>query len=414
MSKNDFSKIRNLYRVGFEIFLGDQADWFRFWLFLGVMIGFTLIGLVLDQSILGAFRWGMIPVSSLVIGLLIGASYVQDIYELESYGACFTYLWASVFGFPLPVLIISAGKINLDVGKVNVLSQIGGPGMLLIEPGNVVVLETLYAPSRILGSGEHRIFRFETIKEVVSLEEQFGKIGKINAVTRDGIDVTVENVTYGFCVFQDNQKKTPENPYPFSVTGVRKRAYGRSAGENGELASWADAVQGVIKGVIVDHISKNDLDALTAPNILEGHPLDKLRLELNSTDTRKALEKIGAQLEWHNIGNLTANSAEVDIQRLNAWIVRQTGKAKIIRAQGESENLASQERGRAEGQVVLLKSIAQALQDINLSDDADDAKTYKNLRNIVLARTAQVLESMTSVYKTSDKENGKDDNQAKL
>jgi hypothetical protein len=125
----------SISETAFNTFFSDQADWFRFWLCIGVITGFIVAGAVFEQFVLGAIRWALIPISLLLIVWLIGASYIQDIYEVESYSACLTYLWGSIFGFPLPVLRVSGGKINKGPKEVNVLSQIGGPGVLLVEPG---------------------------------------------------------------------------------------------------------------------------------------------------------------------------------------------------------------------------------------------------------------------------------------
>ena len=71
-----------------------------------------------------------------------------------------------------------------------------------------------------------------------------------------------------------------------------------------------------------------------------------------------------------------------------------------MRAQGEAESISSRERGRAESQAVLLRSVAQALQEIDAHGKHDKATTAKNLWNIVMARTAQILESMSSTHNT--------------
>jgi hypothetical protein len=73
----------------------------------------------------------------------------------------------------------------------------------------------------------------------------------------------------------------------------------------------------------------------------------------------------------------------------------------VIRARGIAEKLSQEESGRAETTAVMLQSIMNALNDTGIADVSDeDAKKRldENMWNIVLARTAQILESLTSFY----------------
>jgi hypothetical protein len=409
-----------------DILFSDAWGWLRFVATQLVGVAWGVIYAMLFETkttisafILQSIRYALIFYIMVGLSFLLGGRYIQDIYEIYDGKDALAYLWRMVFGFRLPRLKIVRGRTEANPERFNSIEWIGGPGKLDVEAGNAVILETLQAHTRVLGHGLHKISRFEKIKDIISLEEQYGDIEEITALTSDGIEVLVRDIQYRFQVdalTKDAEKISNSSIYAFSRRAVINLAYQRAIGANHQLSRWTDAVQGVIKSIIVEHISNNELDALVAPHYVEGHPLDELRSRFNEPKTRNRLKGMGAKLISCNIGDLVVKSADIDAQHVRAWIARKEGVARVIRAQGESENFASQERGRAEGQAMLLRSIAQALQEIEL--DGNDGKTggnatgnttEKNLRSIMLARTAQILESRTSIYQTNEEDKKKHD-----
>ncbi len=399
--------MKSLFKKFVENFLHDETWLMRFIFVLAAPPFFCVSGFFLEKSLWVALGFALVPLSVLAVVLVNGTFYIQDIYEIDNFFKTFYYLVSALFGFGRASLTVSGGKVILEDGEINMLDRIGGPGTINVEPGNAVILETLLAPSEILGAGTHEISRNEIIKGVVSLEERHGRIDEMVASTQDGIDVKIGGIEFRFLidhVKKDGNLRSPSNPYPFSVRAVYNMAYGRAASEGGKVGEWVKSVEGLVRGIISEHVSSHDLDTLTTPDAIEKHPLEVLRDKFYAS--REKFRGAGANLLWINIGSLSVVAEDIDDQRYNVWSARQTGGAKVMRAQGESENLSSRERGRAEGQVILLKSIAQALNDINIGEKGDDARTAKNLWNIVLARTAQILESMTTIYSFDDEKEG--------
>lgn len=406
--------MKSLFEKFVEYFLRDETGIMRLIFVLASLPFLFALGFFLGNSIWAAFGFGLIPLAVLAVVLVHGTFYIQDIYEIDEFFKTFNYLVSAVFGFGRASLTISDGRKTLEGGEVNTLDLIGGPGTINVEPGNAVVLETLLAPSRILGAGEHEVFRNEIIKSVVSLEECYGRIDEMKATTQDGIDVKISDIEFRFRIIQSQRRdelRSPSNPYPFSTRAVYHMTYGREVSGNEKTGGWGKSVEGKVRGIIADHISIHDLDTLTTPEAMEKHPLEVLREKFY--ENREKFREAGTNLLWINVGSLSMVAEDVDDQRYNVWSARQTGNAKVMRAQGESEHISSRERGRAEGQVILLKSIAQALDDINIGNQADDSRTAKNLWNIVLARTAQILESMTSIYSFDEDKEGQDEHQRK-
>jgi hypothetical protein len=85
---------------------------------------FTLTGL----------RYLIAPLMALIFVLLVGAHYVQDIYELPDFRYGFRYLSAALFGMQYPQLKINEGKKVLKLREVNLVDVVGGPGFVKILP----------------------------------------------------------------------------------------------------------------------------------------------------------------------------------------------------------------------------------------------------------------------------------------
>ncbi len=393
--------MRKIFNQYLERFLAENNAGVRLILFIVFMVLVAVIGYLLEG--LGLELFGLLAIPLVLLGgvLIHGVLYLQDIYEIDAFSKVFEYLLGVIFGAISPSLKISNGKREIKDGEINTLDRIGGPGILKIEPGNVVILETLLAFSRIIGAGEHQIKKGEIIKDIIVLEEYSGKIDDIILLTRDGIEVKVVDVEYRFCIYQmtrDDSLRTFQNPYPFSRKSVFDLAYNRNVSKDGTTGAWMDAVLGVVKGIISEHITNHDLDSLLSPGGADSHPMFELRKKFDTPQNLDKIKAAGAKLLWINIGNFVVVSDVIEKQRMRVWLAKQSGTAKIMRAQGDAEQIGSHERGRAESQAVLLRSIAQALQEIDSGGKHDKATTAKNLWNIVMARTAQILETMSSTH----------------
>jgi hypothetical protein len=90
-----------------------------------------------------------------------------------------------------------------------------------------------------------------------------------------------------------------------------------------------------------------------------------------------------------DIGSFEIPNKQVDKQRLNTWQAKWMGDARLNRSYGEAQHLAYQEIGRAEAQAEMLISIVHALSDVDLH-----RSTRQSLRDMILVRTAQLIEAM--------------------
>lgn len=356
----------------------------------------------------GYRRYFVAFMAAITIAFLVGGRYVQDIYELTSLKKGLRYVVTSVFGLlRYPRLEISEGKMQVRPDELNTLKEIGGPGFVIIRPGNLVLFERLRSPAAVRSAGIHFISRFETIKDVVPLEEQDGVWPESSAITKDGIEVKVKDIRFRYRLYPGRRyggfvSRTWEEPYPYSPQSVKNYAYNRTIDEAGVINSWFNSVRFVVDNAITDYINEHTIDDLTAPGKTNDDPRGKIKRSMNSKLARQRLKDLGAELLWCDIGHFEITDKRISAQRLETWQMKWAGKAELIRAEGEARRLTYQERGRAEGQAELLQSIARSLDELGLEKN----QARSRLRSIVLMRTAQILEAMTAQYRLPGGDSG--------
>lgn len=380
------------------------------WAFLGT-IWFEQVGNWWD-ILFAMLRYLLAPAAAITAVFLLGARYLQDIYELPGYFAAAWYLYASLFdgppylfpisGFLLPSLNISNGKIDSESTEIGLLDSVGGPGWLYIGAGNAVLIESLEMSEMVVGTGMHFVPRHRHVQEIVSLDDQHWTSNPIVATTKDGIEVAVHDFQFGYRICADHRAsgllhRTTAEPYPFSAQAVRDMVYNRSVRGDGTPVPWGLAVQFRIDGVLTNFINCNLVDEVIAPISLD--PRGVLSQQLSDEKLRGGLKKfLGTELPWFNVGHFEVHDKEIDKDirryRQEVWFAQWARSTALLLAQGKAEMISEEEGGRSETTVNMLRGIVQALDDVGLEKDEADY----NLWNIVLARTAQVIESMTSLY----------------
>ncbi|MEA3352113.1 MAG: hypothetical protein U9Q82_16025, partial [Chloroflexota bacterium] len=171
---------------------------------------------------------------------------------------------------------------------------------------------------------------------------------------------------------------------------VLDMAYQRSVRSDG-ITPWHDLVKIAVDAAVTDYIRAHRFDDLTAPRFTDADPRDEITNKLNSEGTKTRLKGVGAELLWADMGHFETVDEQVDQQRLETWGAKWIGNAEVQRAFGEARRISYQEFGRAEAQAEMLVSIMEALDDTDWPEDADEDE---RVRNIILTRTAQILDGM--------------------
>lgn len=333
--------------------------------------------------------------------------YVKDIYNENSDKLSAQYMMASFFGLRIPHIHVNAREERSKYHRM--VDVIGGPAYLEVDPGWVILTETLNTPGKLYGPGkQHYMSRYERIYEVVDLHEQEAKIPPISAFTRDRIKVIVEDAKFNYRIFdsrwefrEHDQPNLTRKPYPYSMSAIQNYAYKRSVGINNdnhpEQQSWKAAATGRVTGIIRDYISEHKLDEIIAPRDQENkYVRDTIRKKAYEKDFKENLQSIGTILHWWDPGEFHSDEKDIEKQYISNWSIDIQSEIKINKAYGDAQKLAYEELGRAEAEAELLMSIIHALDGIKLGKDK-----VQTLQNLILLRTAQVIKAFGSAPPSS-------------
>ena len=366
-------------------FLSGDRNWgmLRF-ITLGGAAGILIIAAFFVN---GLWRYLIMPFLAVWLAFMAGVGYIRDIYELDNFWQAFRYLFAAFFGIAYPFLSVYGGKKMVREGEANLLNVIGGPGIVFVSPGNAVLFEGRAAPTAIYSEGSHFVPRFETIQPI-ALEDQYGELDEISTMTRDGFVVKIGRTRFRFRLLADRGTGRRINPYPYSEGAIYDMVYNRTVSEEG-VGDWSSGVATVIRRLISGYVNRNTLDHLTAPEESGANPRGDIQRELRSPAVTSNLRQRGTEILSIDVGSFEIPNKKVEQQRLSTWQAEWMGNARLARSYGEAQRLAYQEIGRAEAQAEMLISIMHALSYVNLRGG-----TRQSLRDVILVRTAQLLEAM--------------------
>jgi hypothetical protein len=340
----------------------------------------------------GNLRFIFLPLAVMVAVTIGAGMYVQDIYNIRKLWPAVRYVMSSMFAAFYPTLVVDGGKKVLEEDEINTIDAIGGPGHVVIQPGNAVLFRRLRGESRYSVNRSFFVAPFEVISQIVNLDDQIETIPEKLTVTRDGIQVKIRDIQYRYRVLADVSgnvpgARTPQNPYPFARDSLTRIASNLAVNDFGQIP-WRMGVQNAVLGAVTDYVNARTIDFLTAPRQDNQDP----RRDIRQTAMRSTvfpLRNIGAELLWIDVGHFDIVEEDVDQSRVSLWAAEWAGNAEVARAYGDAKRMAYQELGRAEGQAEMIMAVAQALQEANMSGNPD-----RNVRNLILMRTAQMLDAM--------------------
>ena len=259
---------------------GNSARWIFiaiFFLIAGVIASVSVA--YLQQNIQSSAYPAMviIRVFSVALGSIISliatflffllTAFVASIYVLSLQTVEGITVWQAFRSFIPTVLntqydwmVVSDGQIKKTREK-GVMKWLGGPGKIIVEPGNAVVLQRGGQFTRVCGPGVHLTKRFEMIREVFDLRPHF-KVSLVeNVITKDRIPLTIElGMGYRIKPAEDLNSptviKAKENLFPVEKDTLMSAAFNNTAGKWSGLGAGAPVAQ------LHDQIMSYTLDEL--------------------------------------------------------------------------------------------------------------------------------------------------------
>ncbi len=322
--------------------------------------------------------------------------------------------------FPKPSWIVEDGEVKTRI-KGNPFFGVG-PGWLMTEPENLVVLKNGSGIARIVQPGVVFTEFAESPYRVVDLRNQI-RIARVDARTQDGIEVNLPisslfHIDPGYRKITLNSLANGE-PWPIRhqrdiyqiVFYEEVDPTGKTPLEANEVRPWDDipikAAVNRVKQVIPEYSLEQlysiipdtaTLDPKTGKIIPETGDLTRPTLgKVVREFVRNTVEPLGFHILGGGIGSkIVPTNPDVVNQRVEAWKASWISKVMDWQTEAQVQNLRDLSRIRSDARVDLLTQILE--QTTTQLEDANNASryvAYHLLENLLhLARNSQVREML--------------------
>ena len=398
---------------------------------------FTLFAFLAITSISASWLEGAIPVqwewspgwkvalsigAGALLGILIPAVFwflilfvsttwilaVSDSFDI-SWWKAFIFVATRIFDMSQNYYVVENGKVAVDTSK-GILAKLGGPGLLIVRPGNVVVLERA-GQVRFVGPGTHRTKRFEFIKTphdikgIVDLKGQFTRFVAPNVLTKDGIPLQIE---VGESYQIETKAKTDARPeshyeggdattpvlggpeYPVYEAIIRKAVFATTAGGWQGLFPW-----GAIN-TMRDVVATYTLDEIFSPERSDSHDPNERTIREIELKVNKLFNPAWAGVMFKGLDILEVTMPEeVKERMMKRWTTPVDRLVKVEEARAEAEAITERSKGQAMALRTMEKIKAGARQDmVRMIDDLLDTLTQSG-RDQVAINFVSVIEELT-------------------
>jgi hypothetical protein len=331
------------------------------------------------------WRHLILPLALLLLGLVAGANYLNDLFELKDFGTSFAYLLGALFGLSYPFLEVKDGQVT-PASKKTALFKIGGPGYVKIHLGTAALFERIGGLPIIYRATHHAfVHGFERLREPVDLKDQIypgedaraTERASMEILTRDGIVIKAVDLQVMFRLWSDQQERNAQNPYPFEDQAFRRIVYGKVIGQEGEIP-WKETVLTLARQHVAGYLGRRPLKELieqkekvdlTQP-ISVGQsgrvtPNRRMQVAPAPSNTRRPLtlsfydpafaerlRRVGVELIWIGVGTLDTPD-EVNRELIEAWAADYSARVKASQFNQEEER----RRWQAKATVELIQQV---------------------------------------------------------
>jgi regulator of protease activity HflC (stomatin/prohibitin superfamily) len=323
------------------------------------MIVFPIISGIFPVIVLTVLFW--LAVLFVSTNWVLG---IPDILEGVSWWQAFRFVAARTFGFSQPFALVQNGILAEEKPK-GLLAKFGGPGLLVVRSGNVVVLERGSKITRILGPGVYELKKREYFKQPTETKGIFdlrstGAGGMAEDVlTKDGIPLTFQCAT-GFQIepqsatdersdshFEGGDATTPvlgAPEYPVYRATILKAVHNTPDG------GWKSLFPGGAINALRDIVAAYTFDQIFPANpTREADPdPDKRVIKEIEDKVKKAVDRSGAGVLFKGLdirGIKMPDDIRGQIQK--RWSAPIEMEVKIREAEAEREAMIRLSEGRA-------------------------------------------------------------------
>jgi regulator of protease activity HflC (stomatin/prohibitin superfamily) len=413
-----------LLLVGFPIFLRLFVGE-RWWNLLYILYAMAAAGLVvggLVQAVLMDMTMGIIAALiaalavPIVLALLvrISASAVLGIHEWEGAtpGDAFDYLWSILLGTNQPWVVIENGKV-VGGKKQGIFCRLGGPGMVIVRPGNAAVLQHTGQISQIVGPGRYRTRRHEKIRHMLRLGPLWETQDVENVLTRDGVPLTVRlGVGYMLEPKADTDQRAgpPAKPrviggdYPVYEDTLRKAVL------NVTPAGWEITAFAGSESQLRDIVGTYTLDQLFGLATAEGsgdvefhesqRVIKRIEERIMKNFGPPAAEHAGIKIRIVDIQSVKV-PAQVEEQMLEAWSSEWRQRTETAMRTATAQAWTKMERIKMEARRTAFDQVFSAIQrGLELFDSTDPR--FDQYVDTISKLAVEMTKDSTSTYRYAE------------
>jgi regulator of protease activity HflC (stomatin/prohibitin superfamily) len=311
-----------------------------------------------------------------ILAWQVAVSFVETMYGLEDHAqASFFLLHCLGNGRPLPHLpyaVIADGEVAPFSSKV--VKQVGGPGLLVVQMDNAVVLERGGVLTRVVrGPSAVQLEPFERVWDALDLNPQRWEFN-VSAITADGVPISYKaNVQFQIADTEDDVFK--------AAISTWVRDAWRSEAERRFM--WTKRVViGNLEGKLRGLLAHYELDALLKPETREA-----IRDDLEE-GLRQGVAGLGVKILKVTLGDITLQGRI--LQRwADTWHAERERVVQTIHAEGRKRRAQALEQARTQVRQDILQQTMETFKRIANANGGEMPARYVILSLIeVLKRTA--------------------------
>jgi len=232
-------------------------------------------------------------------------------------------------------------------GAAGSLAAFGGPGVLIVEEGNVAILMQSGRMTRVVGMGITWLDYFERVHIAIPLNPQSGKFSVKEVATLDGITLREVEFTVRYRIDPGNQTSTSGAAYPYDEKLIREKIGSPEGGNwrwnpHGALDAAARDFIGQLRFEDVFAISGETRQQLIndIQNRLSEYAQNAgVRVLSVSIGTIRLPDEIKQALEEKKLAELNRQKAIIEAEAKKETLTRQgEGEALAIRLKEKEKN----------------------------------------------------------------------------
>jgi len=344
----------------------------------------------------GQFLLFLIFVTSpFALGSWMLLDWVKDLIPLEeeeegySRRDAMALLAGILSGLPKPVWVIEKGKARQRVRGSTVYGT--GPGCVMTEAENAVVLKGQTTIRRVVGPGWVLTRADETIHSVINLRPQLRAL-EVTAITKDGINIKF-SASIVFRINPGRKSLRLRYPWPYARDDAWRVVFGAEVNPEGltpleahHIRPWGDIPVEFARNLFKQEMINHSLDDLYG---LPDHTVP--RVKIAGEVRRRLAERVGPmgfEINDVAISNIVPLADEVIQQRIEAWKARWIHQLMewqgAVQARRFERFAALQNRARADLLSHLIVATNTAVQDTDDGFSSNLAAYYllENLERI--------------------------------